>query len=314
MKNPILVGHRGCNYEGINQNTMRSFHRVYAEGCRGIEFDIIPSKDKKLFVVHNLLLDEVSTGYGPVMEADASEIEQLYAGNISQGKDRIPTLADVYRWMSTLPRDDRPVLQVELKGTGAGEGVGQLTREYLDRQELDLENLLVISFSRDELSVFRQICSDVNVAILGGCAYRNVFLEKVPCLSPDHYNLLFAYHSEAFMLPKYQDFSEYEGVITPELIPDDGQRMVATKIIASIFDGSCYDDSFFEFAKKLNAYSVNLWHKNLNKNIVDKVHALGFKVCVYTVDDEKDFLRMREIGVDAVVTNFYLKGKHVYDK
>jgi glycerophosphoryl diester phosphodiesterase len=53
MENPVLIGHRGCNYEGFNQNTIRAFKKVYADGCREIELDIIISRDNKMFVVHN---------------------------------------------------------------------------------------------------------------------------------------------------------------------------------------------------------------------------------------------------------------------
>ncbi len=62
----MLIGHRGCKYPGYNQNTIRAFEKVTSEGVPAIEFDVQLSSDKELVVVHNLDLEEVSTGRGEV--------------------------------------------------------------------------------------------------------------------------------------------------------------------------------------------------------------------------------------------------------
>jgi glycerophosphoryl diester phosphodiesterase len=248
------------------------------------------------------------------METDSSIIENLYAGSLSQGEDRIPYFHEVFDWVASLPKNDRPKIQVELKSAGAGKAVGELTLDYLEQNKFELENLLVISFNRDELLIFKDLCPTVNLAILGGCVYRNVLIKKVPCFSPDRYDELFVYHRENFLILQYQAFREYKDLITSDLICDDEQRKELTQMIADIFDGSCYTDDFIEFAHSLGVYSINMWHRSLFKDMVDKVHALGMKVCVYTVDEKEDLLHMRDIGVDGVVTNYYRQSKQIYDQ
>ncbi|MBL4743428.1 MAG: glycerophosphoryl diester phosphodiesterase [Cycloclasticus sp.] len=60
----------------------------------------------------------------------------------------------------------------------------------------------------------------------------------------------------------------------------------------------------FEWAKKLNAYSVNFKYSLVTKNTVSKAHKLGFKLYVYTVNSPSGLQQMKALGVDGVFTNF----------
>ena len=59
-----------------------------------------------------------------------------------------------------------------------------------------------------------------------------------------------------------------------------------------------------QYAKKLNAYSLNLSRAQLNAALVDAAHALALKVFVYTVNEESDIDECLSLNVDAIYTDF----------
>ncbi len=61
---------------------------------------------------------------------------------------------------------------------------------------------------------------------------------------------------------------------------------------------------FAEFAKKINADSVNLCIEFINQEFVDDAHKRGLKVYVQTVNDLDDIKRMKNLNVDGIFSNF----------
>lgn len=57
-------------------------------------------------------------------------------------------------------------------------------------------------------------------------------------------------------------------------------------------------------ARRLDAWSINLDLAMVTREIVDRAHAAGFKLLVYTVNEPDDIDRMRALGVDGIFTNF----------
>lgn len=73
-----------------------------------------------------------------------------------------------------------------------------------------------------------------------------------------------------------------------------------------------YSDGFMdmdEYGERHGAYAIHPSLNNVqNTSIVDACHAKGMKVHVWTVNEEVDFERMREVNVDAVITNYVERG------
>ncbi len=63
-------------------------------------------------------------------------------------------------------------------------------------------------------------------------------------------------------------------------------------------------DDFNETASKLKAFSINADFNYLNKEVVALVHSMGYKVNAYTVNREEDKLKMKQIGIDGIFTDF----------
>jgi glycerophosphoryl diester phosphodiesterase len=61
---------------------------------------------------------------------------------------------------------------------------------------------------------------------------------------------------------------------------------------------------YARFAENLEAYSVHIKIKSVNKEFVDDAHRRKLKVFVFTVNSLVDIERMRSIGVDGIFTDY----------
>jgi len=61
---------------------------------------------------------------------------------------------------------------------------------------------------------------------------------------------------------------------------------------------------FRALADALDAWSINVPLAHVSAPLVSKVHATGRKLLVYTVNDPVDMLRMKNLGVDGIFTDF----------
>ncbi len=57
-------------------------------------------------------------------------------------------------------------------------------------------------------------------------------------------------------------------------------------------------------AKELKAVAINPDYEKLDIEIVNEIHAAGFKIYPWTVNEEQAILKMKRIGVDGVFTNY----------
>ena len=57
-------------------------------------------------------------------------------------------------------------------------------------------------------------------------------------------------------------------------------------------------------AKKLNAFAINPSYKLLNKNVVNQIKKEGLKIFPYTVNSINDIDKMKNLGVDGIITNY----------
>ena len=92
------IAHRG--YSGnYPENTMLAFQKALEAGVDGIEFDVHLSKDGRLVIIHDELLDRTTDATGLVQDRTLAELRQLdasagFAG--VYGKNQIPTLEEYF--------------------------------------------------------------------------------------------------------------------------------------------------------------------------------------------------------------------------
>lgn len=307
-----IIGHRGCSYKGYNQNTLRCYKKVIEQGCRAFEFDVQLTKDKQLVVVHNLNLEKVSNGKGSVRSKTLQEIKELYAGNLENGKDEIPTLSEVLELVSSYDNMHRPVMHLELKGDNTGYLSAQIIKKYLDLQKLSDNDFLISSFNWNELNNFKEVCSSVKIALLDGSIRRKNLIKNLKCEEKVFSNI-FAYGEEDYMIPQTTDLGENKKLIYKN-VEDEKDRLVLLNEVKKALSGAYYNDDLIKKALEMNAYSINLWYQTVSKEYIEKAHKNNLKVFLYTVNKEEDLERLKILKPDGIFTDFYTSTKQYLEK
>lgn len=146
-----IIGHRG-NSATAPENTMSAFTEAWRLGAQGIELDVVLTRDNKVVVFHDTVLDRTTNAKGPLALQDWSDLKILDAGSWFAQKfasERIPLLSEVFEEFG----EKFQRILVELKGPRLQKKV--LIDEVISLVKLhSLQNrvhLLVTSLSDIEL-------------------------------------------------------------------------------------------------------------------------------------------------------------------
>lgn len=74
----LIASHRGSVIGGIPENTIPAFEIALKNNADVIEVDVARTKDGKLVISHDRILDRFTTGKGLISEHSLSEIRNLY--------------------------------------------------------------------------------------------------------------------------------------------------------------------------------------------------------------------------------------------
>ena len=103
-----LIAHRGLITKDIKENTIESFKNAIKNGYDGIELDVRLTKDKKIVVIHNNLINKTSNGTGSVNNYNYKDLLKYNFGS-KKIPSRIPLLESVLR------RIKNKIVVIELK-------------------------------------------------------------------------------------------------------------------------------------------------------------------------------------------------------
>jgi glycerophosphoryl diester phosphodiesterase len=160
---PLVFAHRGGSRIGP-ENTIAAFDRGLAAGADGLELDVHLSRDGKVVVHHDRLLDRTTRGTGPLNARTAAELSAL----------DVPMLADV------IPRYPGKKVIVELK-----EPTPQLAHATIDviRRADAVDRVCLGSFSVSAMRAARAYAPEI--ATSGGTTEVRIALYRSWCyLSP----------------------------------------------------------------------------------------------------------------------------------
>ena len=79
FKSPWIVGHRGYRAR-FPENTLIGFEAAISAGVAMIELDVMLSRDRRIIVIHDSVLDRTTNGYGNVADKTLQELKRLDAG------------------------------------------------------------------------------------------------------------------------------------------------------------------------------------------------------------------------------------------
>jgi glycerophosphoryl diester phosphodiesterase len=91
-----IVGHRGAR-DLWPENSLDGFRRTRALSIEAVEFDVHPTRDGELVVIHDPLLDRTVESHGPVADYSAAELSRLRLrdGN-GEGVPTLDAVLDVF--------------------------------------------------------------------------------------------------------------------------------------------------------------------------------------------------------------------------
>jgi glycerophosphoryl diester phosphodiesterase len=103
LPRPISIAHRGCAGEAP-ENTLAAFELALAQGASVLESDLHLSRDGVPVLIHDAVVDRVTSGSGAVAELSIAELQRLDAGCRFPGRGaaqprsklRIPSLDEVF--------------------------------------------------------------------------------------------------------------------------------------------------------------------------------------------------------------------------
>lgn len=155
-KKPMVIGHRGAmGYE--TENTLASIQKAIDLGVDMIEIDVFNIKSGETVVFHDERLDRLSNAAGEIEDYYITDLRQV----ILDGNHRIPMLQEVLQLI-----DNKVALNIELKGANTASRVNFITDYYIRERGWSLQNFVISSFNWDELRKFRELNSDMAIAVL----------------------------------------------------------------------------------------------------------------------------------------------------
>ncbi|WP_258309766.1 glycerophosphodiester phosphodiesterase [Cytobacillus oceanisediminis] len=160
------IGHRGAaGY--CPENTFPSYDRALEMGADYLEIDVQLSKDGKLVVIHDTLVDRTTDNKGKVSDYTFDELRKMDAGSWFSQKFRgacIPSFEEVLDAYA-----DRVGLLIELKKPSLYPGIEELIAKELKKRKLHLigeDHIIVQSFETESIRKFHELLPEVPVGIL----------------------------------------------------------------------------------------------------------------------------------------------------
>ncbi len=74
---------------------------------------------------------------------------------------------------------------------------------------------------------------------------------------------------------------------------------IRTGVLFALDDGGIMD-----FAERNGAYSLNPFHRMVTPDLVARARERGLKIFAWTVNEAEDIARMKEIGVDGIISDY----------
>jgi len=152
-KSLMVVGHRGLPAL-YPENTLISFEKAIEAGVDAIEFDVYATRDGRLVVTHDEMVDRCSNGHGQVHDFTFEEIRKLDFGSWKSPEfagTRIPTLDEVLD--AIFSRRPGMYLLIELKENDPR--CAEKVLETIRRRNM-VGNCLVLSFLPAMLELARK--------------------------------------------------------------------------------------------------------------------------------------------------------------
>jgi glycerophosphoryl diester phosphodiesterase len=285
-----VIGHRGA--AGLlPENTLAGFKKAIEIGVDTIELDIALTSDNEAVVYHDSRLNPTITRDTNgkwikerhlIKELTLSEVQSYDVGKLNRWTgyakkypdqkaaegERIPTLRDVIQLLKRT--GDKTHLFIEPKfsplkpeETKSPEEISNVVAKIIKDENI-AERVTIISFDWKILMYFQNIMPEVPTGYVTITKRgRDTIQKKKPGASPWMAAI---------------DIDEFDSI--PEAIKSAGGTYWIT-----------------------NCNHATGHKKNITSKIVEKAHAIGIKVIVWTPDSKSNMKKLIKTGVDGITTN-----------
>lgn len=262
-----VIGHRGHGSEP--ENTMRAFRKGLEMGADRIEIDIQPDADGDYVVIHDPTVDRTTNGTGAVASLTTAQIKQLDAGK----GEKLPLFSEVLNWAV----QNDVALDVEVKHPHPGDE----TRLANIIQNAGLRDPWVMSFNGPFVERFEKLAPEVTTGIL---IHERPLFDKSLRAAGAGLALGFGTALVTGLNPLLgAGLGTVAGAVTGFGLT---RRALRTK----------------NFEREVDVHIPG--RRLLNEKLVDKAHAAGKEIAVYTVDKPEQAEKFLDWGVDAIISNF----------
>lgn len=175
---PPVIGHRGAAAHAP-ENTLTSFRKAKALGCRWVEFDVRLAANGGLAVIHDATLERTTNGQGRVVDHTLAELAALDAGDGAG----VPSLVQVLDLLAELGLGANVEVKAEGEAAAVTGALAAVACEQARRKHgLDL---LISSFSPVALAAARGAAAFLPRGLLRDAAGRDwrANTEALGCIS-----------------------------------------------------------------------------------------------------------------------------------
>ena len=307
---PQIIAHRGASYLAP-ENTLTAFKKAMELGADGVEMDVQQTVDAGLVIHHDYMIDLHTDISGKIYDMTMGDLKELDFGSWKDAiyqDEKIATLQEAMELCKQMPGC---TVHLELKSTmdNDPEFVPRVL-EILRQTEIT-EQVILISFNHALLRQAKQLMPELRVGAL-------VYGELESMLLPPP-----IIWKDLGLTNGMEDDMEAMDAALPESAADEENcswmtRWMTDKVsmLRANFPGESLNALYKNLMaqRDLPAYISSLdfvpewvsceYHTAYkNAGFIDKLHEMGIKVSLWTVDTEDSVRSLLRTSADAYITN-----------
>lgn len=267
-----VIAHRGASAYAP-ENTLAAFQKAVETNADWFELDCTLSKDCEVVVIHDDDLERTAGVEGAIRDLQYDEIAQYDVGTwFSQefSGERVPTLGQAL----DLAKAGQTGVYIEIKDSDDDaallDALMELGKDY-ERFYPEYERLVMRKI-REHGSRNVRLTQEVVRLVRERDMRRQVVL---------------------------QSFSPVVCAVAMSEAPELRVELLAT----STEDNPDQWGWFLEWLRLLNTPGFNVNKEDVTPELVQRLHNEGRTIAVWTVNDEEDMYRLKNWGVDALITD-----------
>ncbi|MGB1085889.1 MAG: glycerophosphodiester phosphodiesterase family protein [Alphaproteobacteria bacterium] len=290
-----IYGHRGARGV-LPENTLDSFQYLFDNDINAYETDILISKDSIPVITHDFHLDPSLTQdeEGNWLEDENIKIIDLTYDQISKYE------------------------------VGSLNKLTKYGRRFLNQKKLENQKIPKVSELLDLTSKNKVSDLVINLEIKSTPVQENLTpspeeMVKIVLEEVNQSNLTDKIIYSSFDWRVLREIKNYNPEIPRAYLSFEQQ---GSGSFGNIYDQSPWMDftplhNNVDLPKLIKALGGQAWHpfyRNVTEKIVETSHNENLPVNVWTVNDEEDMLRMIDIGVDGIMTDYPVQLKELCEK